>query len=67
MTNSSKKAVKRVKKHPDAIAWEKWLKSEEGQVCSRPITEPLGQVYVENRLWHAFMAGRRPKSSPDNK
>lgn len=46
-------------KHPDVIAWEEWLKSEEGQSCSNPNAAPLKRLYLENRLWRAFMAGRQ--------
>lgn len=41
--------------HPDVIAWEKWKESLEGKACLVGVA--TGQ-YLENRLWHAFMAGR---------
>lgn len=41
-------------KHPAAIAWNKWLESEEGFKCQEGNAN--GQ-YLQNRLWHAFMAG----------
>jgi len=45
-----------VQKHPDVIAWEKWKESKEGKSCLEGRAE--GQ-YLENRLWRAFMEGRR--------
>lgn len=44
-----------MEKHPDAIAWEEWLNSEEGKKCTEGSAEG---VYLQNRLWKAFMAGR---------
>lgn len=46
----------KTEKHPDVIAWEEWRNSEEGYRC---IDTPCGGIYLENRLWRAFMAGRR--------
>ena len=43
--------------HPDAIAWRAWLDSDEGAKCRKG---EAGGQYLENRLWIAFMAGRRP-------
>ena len=50
------KPSKRMGKHPDVIAWEKWRESDIGKVCFEGF--PCGQ-YLENRLWRAFMAGRK--------
>lgn len=46
-----------IKKHPDTIAWEKWIKSSEGKMCLNEL--PTAIQYLENRLYHAFMAGRK--------
>jgi hypothetical protein len=42
-----------------ARAWQDWLQSNEGQSCaSEGSTIVPGMArFVENRLWHAFMAG----------
>jgi hypothetical protein len=48
-------STKPIQKHPDVIAWEEWLNSEEGKRCSAGSAD--GQ-YLHNRLWFAFMAGR---------
>lgn len=40
--------------HPDAAAWNKWIGSAEGKKC---MESGAAGVYLENRLWHAFMAG----------
>jgi len=42
--------------HPDSIAWQKWLTSDEGKQIAEGTT---AGVYLENRLWVAFMAGRK--------
>lgn len=47
----------KIKKHPDVIAWEKWLESTEGKACSEFL--PTRRQYLENRLYRAFMAGRK--------
>jgi len=47
----------KIKKHPDTITWEKWIKSPEGQLCLKEL--PTANQYLENRLWRAFMAGRK--------
>lgn len=47
-----------LKRHPLAVAWDKWLESEEGKKVANPDT--LGShagPYLENRLRVAFMAG----------
>lgn len=53
------KDIAPIKKHPDAIAWDEYLKSPEGQTATNPrtlgVTSP--EVYLTNRLWHAFQAG----------
>lgn len=43
------------RKHPDAIAWAKWINSREGFQC---LSGRTSGEYLENRLWRAFMAGR---------
>lgn len=48
-----------MKKHPDAIAWEKWIKSLEGQSCLNNL--PTAIAFLEYRLYRAFMAGRKKK------
>lgn len=45
-----------VKKHPDAIAWEEWENSFEGQRCLEGIAKGK---YLRNRLMAAFYAGRK--------
>lgn len=42
-------------KHPTVGAWTKWINSEEGKSCSEG--NATG-VYLDNRLWRAFIAGR---------
>lgn len=49
---------RKVKKHPDVIAWEKWKQSVQGALA---MEGNAGGVYLQNRLWDAFMAGRRSK------
>lgn len=49
-----------VERHPLAVAWDKWLASDEGRKASMP--ETLGTTlsarqHLENRLQCAFMAG----------
>ncbi len=41
-------------KHPDALAWEEWLASEQGVKCTDG--SAVGE-YLRNRLWWAFRAG----------
>ncbi len=45
------------KRHPYAIAWEKWLESEDGKKCLSPL--PTSEIYLNNRLHYAFDAGIR--------
>lgn len=40
----------------DARAWTHWIESTEGEVCS---AGSASGTHLENRLWRAFMAGRR--------
>jgi hypothetical protein len=43
-----------------ALAWQKYLDSKLGKVGSDPVTLnalPSQRRFLENRLWHAFMAG----------
>jgi len=47
-------AVREVSRHEDAIAWTRWLESDEGRRCTW--ANASGQ-FLENRLWRAFMAG----------
>lgn len=53
------KDISTIKKHPDAIAWEEYLKSPEGQTATNPrtlgVTSP--EVYLTNRLHTAWQAG----------
>lgn len=42
------------KKHPSAVALDKWFQSEDGQKCSQGTTSG---IYLQNRLSLAFMAG----------
>lgn len=37
-----------------AEAWVAWRDSETGRKC---VTTPVGEEYLRNRLWWAFMAG----------
>jgi hypothetical protein len=47
----------KLKKHPDVEAWENWERSGEGQLC---LNGSASGQYLRNRLWKAFMAGRKP-------
>ena len=47
---------KEIRRHPLAVAWEKWLASEEGQEC-REVSTVHANHYLENRLHRAFDAG----------
>lgn len=53
------KDISTIKKHPDAIAWEEYLKSPAGKSATNPrtlgITSP--EVYLTNRLHSAWTAG----------
>jgi len=48
-----------MKKPPDVIAWKKWIESKEGRSCSKEL--PTAIIYLEDRLYLAFMAGRKKK------
>ncbi len=50
---------KEVKKHPAAVALDKFYDSEEGRKCLEGITY-YGN-YLRNRLYRAFMAGWKAK------
>lgn len=63
-----------VKKHPDAVAWDEWIDSEEGKKCRDATTlgsSAYHNQYLQNRLWRAFMAGcrddRSRKTNEDDK
>lgn len=45
-----------MEKHSDQKAFEEWLESKEGKECIAGQTQ--GE-YLKNRIWYAFMAGRR--------
>ena len=51
--------LSQIKRHPDAIAWDKWLESDEGKRCSSPDSFcPSNYAeYLRNRLHNAFEAG----------
>lgn len=55
----------KMKKHPDVVAWEEWKSRElacENGSCFEPsilINPTHNMQFLENRFWHAFMAGRR--------
>lgn len=52
------KPQREIKNHPMAIAWERWLASDEGQQCRAANTLAHNtNHYLENRLWRAFQAG----------
>lgn len=53
------KDAESTKKHPLAIAWDEWLASDEGQAARDANTLPHGSIYLENRLYRAFMAGAK--------
>ncbi len=58
-------------KHPDTVAWEKWVKTTQGHKCLAGTTSfdeilEISGEYLYNRLWHAFMAGRETNESRDN-
>jgi hypothetical protein len=55
----------KIKKHPDSVAWDKWIDSDEGKSCLDESILLGGShlKYLKNRLWKAFMAGRRTKES----
>lgn len=47
-------------KSKEAMAWEVWCKSQEGIDCRNCMTlgtDIYQQIYLENRLRRAFMAG----------
>ena len=48
-----------MKKHPSAIAWQKWIGDEaNASIRKANLTAyKLNDQYMENRLYHAFMAG----------
>ena len=50
-----------MKKHPDVIALEIWLESNEGQKCL--VGQATG-IYLKNRLTRAFLAGRESNEKP---
>lgn len=52
---TSRERKGKMKKHPDVIAWNKWLSSVEGKTCMKDL--PGSNYYLENRLWYAFNAG----------
>lgn len=45
--------------HPLTIAYQDWLKTEEGKNCRDMsiLREPLCLKFLENRIYHAFHAG----------
>lgn len=51
-----------------AKAWKDWLTSKEGQNCanSKTLPEQNADVYLENRLWRAFVAGTRVEAQSPN-
>lgn len=55
-------------KHPDMVAWEEWLESEEGKRCrAMNLTpHPLNQKFMDNRLQCAFLAGRQSDLTSHN-
>lgn len=62
MSQSTSKPLKR---HPLAIAIEKWLKSQEGKECCNHRTLQAPQrmsEYLRNRLRYAFEAGWTAKA-----
>lgn len=40
-----------------ATAWRLWLASIDGQYCVQIPTGQKAEVFQENKIWHAFMAG----------
>lgn len=51
-----------IKKHPLAVAWDGWIASDEGKRCSDGagfLQASVADVYLENRLQRAFMAGAK--------
>lgn len=62
----SKSVQKRLsaQKHPASVAWDAWRESEQGVGATDVTTlkAPSDQrQYLENRLYHAFMAGYRAR------
>lgn len=50
----------KIKKHPAAVARDKWLESPEGVSATQPTTlnaPAFQRQYLENRLTRAFAAG----------
>lgn len=43
-------------RHPDILAWEHWLLTEEARKC---LEGKAAGEYLKNRLWWAFMAARK--------
>ena len=49
-----------------AKKWDSWLDSEEGKKCSdRQTLTDITNQYLTNRLWLAFTAGNKARSSVD--
>lgn len=47
-------------RHPMAIAWDKWIASEEGVGCA---ADSVSAQDPENLLWRAFQAGSAAKEA----
>lgn len=57
-----------IKRHPLAIAWDKWLTSVEGDQCRQANTlAHNANHYLEGRLHRAFDAGTRAVPSEADK
>jgi hypothetical protein len=55
---ATKAKPKTFTKHPDAIAWDKWLEEHANTTDPTTLKAPADQrFYLENRLAAAFQAG----------
>lgn len=61
METKSDKLNKVILGNPALMDWPAWIRSEEGKRCADLSTiNTLGSdVYLENRLWAAFVAGAK--------
>ena len=62
--------MSKYKRHPLAVAKDKWFESEEGRRCNnfwtlKPEQDP--EFYLKNRLELAFMAGAAAQEKIDQK
>lgn len=50
--------MKPERRHPQAVALDKWLETDEGKTCTEPVLlNQYQRTYLENRIRRAFAAG----------